>query len=644
MESQQVVTGTKRGGQTRCAPHPLPQNHLVKFPLDLYCLTPYFSGSPSNGTIPSGRSTKCAHRLPVTSRQDEQWQTSDGSGKADDGIASDGQVWHAHRRVMLSVIAMFPSRRLQTIARPGEDNPRRCDAESVCKAAFDWASPNLIDRTQDLRLDFPTQLDLDLGTVPIECQHRTAGGSGPTAEVQTQDGQDGWSVGTGEDAAGTVSDRVSARGALTDVAAFKASGWAKRVPKSSLRRQTISHRIATHRRPLLSLQDALETSFAPRRALSLTPWRSASPSDLPSLDPQLSDLRHLQASGSPQDLHQLVSKIDSLLDKSALEPTERGLLESEEVWTMYVQAKTELGKQGSVADLVAALQQKSARRAEVLRVGAAGEGQTVEQRLAAYNLTPATLVSSIFSRPGVNASSSAGVSSTNAPVSSNAPPAPPPATPAAAGAMHLDDAHRLNEQFIAAQRSTSSSSSSGAGSQSSHSSSSSQSGPSGSTAGAAAGTAAPGEPIRVIVEENKGSILWRMARFIGVTAVYSFIVRYLLIRFEQTPLTLLRGTDVDVSEPVDGLVGTAEGNRCGWTTDRVPTAIAKGRQRPSPLSASLHLRADRIVSQFNDVHGCDEAKDELQEVVEFLKDPPKFARLGGRLPRGTLGSLLEAKS
>src|SRR3546814_17301533 len=39
---------------------------------------------------------------------------------------------------------------------------------------------------------------------------------------------------------------------------------------------------------------------------------------------------------------------------------------------------------------------------------------------------------------------------------------------------------------------------------------------------------------------------------------------------------------------------------------------------------------------FDDVAGIDEAREELQEIVEFLTDPTKLARLGGQIPKGAL--------
>ena len=51
--------------------------------------------------------------------------------------------------------------------------------------------------------------------------------------------------------------------------------------------------------------------------------------------------------------------------------------------------------------------------------------------------------------------------------------------------------------------------------------------------------------------------------------------------------------------------------------------------KPRKLLNEAHGRVT-----FDDVAGIDEAKDDLQEIVEFLKDPTKFQRLGGRIPKG----------
>ncbi|GJM06577.1 MAG: ATP-dependent zinc metalloprotease FtsH [marine bacterium B5-7] len=59
-------------------------------------------------------------------------------------------------------------------------------------------------------------------------------------------------------------------------------------------------------------------------------------------------------------------------------------------------------------------------------------------------------------------------------------------------------------------------------------------------------------------------------------------------------------------------------------------AMSFGRSRARLLSQ------DQVKVTFKDVAGCDEAKEEVAELVDFLKDPHKFQKLGGKIPRGVL--------
>lgn len=53
-------------------------------------------------------------------------------------------------------------------------------------------------------------------------------------------------------------------------------------------------------------------------------------------------------------------------------------------------------------------------------------------------------------------------------------------------------------------------------------------------------------------------------------------------------------------------------------------------------SKARMLEEDKLTIKFSDVAGCEEAKEDVEELVDFLKDPQKFQQLGGKIPRGIL--------
>ena len=90
---------------------------------------------------------------------------------------------------------------------------------------------------------------------------------------------------------------------------------------------------------------------------------------------------------------------------------------------------------------------------------------------------------------------------------------------------------------------------------------------------------------------------------------------YLMLLFNWFPMLLLIGVWVFFMRQMQ--VGGGK-------------ALSFGKSRAKLLTENQH----RVT--FNDVAGVDEAKEDLQEIIAFLKDPKKFTKLGGRIPKGCL--------
>lgn len=110
------------------------------------------------------------------------------------------------------------------------------------------------------------------------------------------------------------------------------------------------------------------------------------------------------------------------------------------------------------------------------------------------------------------------------------------------------------------------------------------------------GTGAKDSPLYVVVEESLGSSVFRWVKFLLYFAFFTYVSLVLVTVLVETAgmLKNVRGTQANEATPQQQKV------------------------------------------RFSDVHGCDEAKEELQELVEFLLNPERFSALGGKLPKGVL--------
>ncbi len=128
------------------------------------------------------------------------------------------------------------------------------------------------------------------------------------------------------------------------------------------------------------------------------------------------------------------------------------------------------------------------------------------------------------------------------------------------------------------------------------------------TDGRAFNTYAPNDPTLVQRLYGKGVTITARSAQEQVPWFVSLLVSWL-------PFIALIGVWIFLSRQMQGGAGKAMG-------------FGKSRAK---LLTEAHGRVT-----FDDVAGVDEAKQDLQEIVEFLRDPSKFQRLGGRIPRGVL--------
>ncbi|KAJ1337904.1 ATP-dependent metalloprotease [Microdochium nivale] len=114
------------------------------------------------------------------------------------------------------------------------------------------------------------------------------------------------------------------------------------------------------------------------------------------------------------------------------------------------------------------------------------------------------------------------------------------------------------------------------------------------------GTGTKDGPLHVVVDETMGGTIFRWVKFLLWFALFTYL--------SLIVLTML----------IEAM------------------SVIKRPGGPGSAKSDTEVKAEQQKARFTDVHGADEAKEELQEMVEFLRNPEKFSQLGGKLPKGIL--------
>lgn len=119
----------------------------------------------------------------------------------------------------------------------------------------------------------------------------------------------------------------------------------------------------------------------------------------------------------------------------------------------------------------------------------------------------------------------------------------------------------------------------------------------GGTIGLSAKGAGKNGVIHVVVDESRGSVIFRWIRFLAWFIIITYMSLVILTMVMELMSTM---------------------------------------RRPGGKTDFTEVKPEQQKARFTDVHGCDDAKEEVQDIVDFLRNPERYNALGGKMPKGVL--------